>query len=221
MTEPGVKIAAACSVLLGGILVALMFRHDLSGAGTEVPGNRDALVLGNRLRPSQVGGPVPGREHSRHESPFSAPAAAGAGGRSVTVVTPTYPGEAPPELARDYPGSSLPPAGHFHVPPNEPGTSGWGTSITLPLASRRPPLMRTHKIADGDTLEILAERYLGSADRYAEIYEANRDVLPSSVLLPIGVQLKIPPLDCQAPQSSGLFPQRVLVPIAPRTAGED
>ena len=194
MTEPGVKIAAACSVLLGGTLVALMFRHNPSGAGTEVPGNRDALVLGNWLQPSQAGGPVPGRENSRHESPPSAPAAAGVGGRNVTVVTPTHPSEAPPELARDYPGSSLPSAGRFHVPPNEPGTSGWGTSIMLPLVPRPAPSMRTHKIADGDTLEILAERYLGSADRYAEIYEANRDVLPSSVLLPIGVQLKIPPL---------------------------
>jgi nucleoid-associated protein YgaU len=62
-----------------------------------------------------------------------------------------------------------------------------------------PPL-RTHKIVDGDTLEALASAYLGSADRWLEIYELNRHVLPSPALLPIGVQLKIPPLGPQAAQ---------------------
>jgi nucleoid-associated protein YgaU len=50
----------------------------------------------------------------------------------------------------------------------------------------------THKIGDGDTLSGLAARYLGRADRYLEIYNANRDVLRSPDLLPIGKVLKIP-----------------------------
>ena len=52
--------------------------------------------------------------------------------------------------------------------------------------------MRTHKIVDGDTLSRLAQRYLGSADRYQQIYEANRDVLRSPDLLPIGKVLRLP-----------------------------
>jgi len=51
---------------------------------------------------------------------------------------------------------------------------------------------RTHKIIDGDSLPALARRYLGRSDRFLEIYEANRHVLPSPDLLPIGAELTIP-----------------------------
>lgn len=50
-----------------------------------------------------------------------------------------------------------------------------------------------HLIADGDTLSNLAVRYLGSASRYLEIYEANREVLKNPDVLPIGRRLRIPP----------------------------
>lgn len=49
-----------------------------------------------------------------------------------------------------------------------------------------------HRIVDGDTLSGLAQRYLGSSKRFTEIFEANRDQLPSPDLLPIGVVLRIP-----------------------------
>ncbi len=52
-----------------------------------------------------------------------------------------------------------------------------------------------HTIADGDTLSMLAKRYLGRGDRYLEIFEYNRQTLSSPDLLPIGVVLKIPPRD--------------------------
>lgn len=55
------------------------------------------------------------------------------------------------------------------------------------------PETRSHKVRDGDTLESIALRYLGQATRAAEIYEANRDLLRDPALLPIGVQLRIPP----------------------------
>lgn len=50
----------------------------------------------------------------------------------------------------------------------------------------------THKVVDGDTLSMLAARYLGKADRYLEIYERNRPLLSSPDLLPIGTTLVIP-----------------------------
>jgi nucleoid-associated protein YgaU len=53
---------------------------------------------------------------------------------------------------------------------------------------------RSHEIADGDTLVRLAERYLGRADRGQELFEYNRDVLSNPNVLPIGKQLRIPPL---------------------------
>jgi nucleoid-associated protein YgaU len=58
---------------------------------------------------------------------------------------------------------------------------------------------RPHKIVDGDTLADLAERYLGRADRWIEIYEANRDVLPSPDVLPLGITITIPPPRTGAP----------------------
>lgn len=50
----------------------------------------------------------------------------------------------------------------------------------------------SHKIVDGDTLTALAERYLGSSQRWAELFEHNRAVLKSPDLLPIGRILQIP-----------------------------
>jgi nucleoid-associated protein YgaU len=55
-----------------------------------------------------------------------------------------------------------------------------------------PPAETRHRVIDGDTLPDLAERYLGDAGRAGAILEANRDVLASPELLPIGAMLRIP-----------------------------
>jgi nucleoid-associated protein YgaU len=57
-------------------------------------------------------------------------------------------------------------------------------------ASTRP---RQYTLRDGDTLEKLAERFLGSRARSAEIYEANRRQLARPDLLPVGTTIMIPP----------------------------
>jgi nucleoid-associated protein YgaU len=54
------------------------------------------------------------------------------------------------------------------------------------------PVETRHRVIDGDTLEALAQRYLGDAGRAPEIFEANREVLSEPELLPIGAVLKIP-----------------------------
>jgi hypothetical protein len=58
------------------------------------------------------------------------------------------------------------------------------------LSSPQPA--RRHEIVDGDTLAELAQRYLGSSDRWTEIYQANRQALSDPELLPIGLELVIP-----------------------------
>ena len=63
----------------------------------------------------------------------------------------------------------------------------------LPITTPADQTARTHRVVDGDTLPALAERYLGSAARAEEIYQANRDVLSDPELLPIGAELKLPP----------------------------
>jgi nucleoid-associated protein YgaU len=62
--------------------------------------------------------------------------------------------------------------------------------MKLPLVA---PAMRRHRVTDGDSLERLAERYLGSPERAAEIFDANRDVLTAADLLPLGRIIRIPP----------------------------
>lgn len=62
-----------------------------------------------------------------------------------------------------------------------------------PASLPTPP--RQHRITDGDSLEQLAIRYLGSRERAGEIYEMNRDVLASSDLLPLGRIIRIPPAE--------------------------
>jgi nucleoid-associated protein YgaU len=52
---------------------------------------------------------------------------------------------------------------------------------------------RTYVLRDGDTLEKLAERFLGSPARAVELYEANRPYLTQPDLLPVGVTIMIPP----------------------------
>jgi nucleoid-associated protein YgaU len=82
----------------------------------------------------------------------------------------------------------------------------------------------THKVADGDTLAQLAQHYLGSADRWRELYEYNRDVLANPELLPIGAELRIPTAPFSiAQEASPAVPQQSLArtvsqPINPAAA---
>lgn len=111
------------------------------------------------------------------ESPSPAPPV---NPRPATLVKPLNAEKSPPPLSAKYPEAD-PPAS----PPRRPKSD-----LLQPATGPR-----THKIVDGDTLAALAQLYLGSAARAREIFDANRDVLSDPELLPIGVELKIPPTD--------------------------
>jgi nucleoid-associated protein YgaU len=64
--------------------------------------------------------------------------------------------------------------------------------MKLPLSQAA---MRRHRLTDGDSLEGLAERYLGDARRANEIFEVNREILPAADLLPLGKIIRIPASD--------------------------
>jgi nucleoid-associated protein YgaU len=96
------------------------------------------------------------------------------------------------------------------VPPRRPSATVLAPLATphsatlVGLAGNRPAPRPTsppvrHRIVDGDTLPQLAQRYLGSAERQGEIFEANRGVLSSPDLLPIGAMLKIPAPESNSP----------------------
>lgn len=116
--------------------------------------------------------------------------------RVPNQLTPVQDLGAPPEMAAGFPDSSFS-AG------NRPGVNG--TLIGAQLGGSAPAKpweapsadgeggVRSHRVADGDTLSKLAQRYLGSGARYLEIFEFNRGTLQTPNVLPIGATLRIPP----------------------------
>jgi nucleoid-associated protein YgaU len=81
----------------------------------------------------------------------------------------------------------------FTSPSPEDGPASRLQVVVQEAASEDDDGPRTHTIIDGDSLAKLAERFLGDARLSDEIYQANRDVLKSPDLLPIGVDIKLPP----------------------------
>lgn len=76
--------------------------------------------------------------------------------------------------------------------------------------------LRTHLVIDGDTLTRLADRYLDDSDRSTEIYRLNRDVLTNPELLPIGVELRIPPRELIGDSVASRTPTNGLAAVDPR-----
>lgn len=118
-----------------------------------------------------------------------------------------------PKMADAYPAAGsrapLPPKPDPTGPPSRLTSSAGHVQVQSPTdgpppAEAEAPTPRTetskiperpeelfHEVRDGDTLESLATRYLGSPDRAGEIFEANRESLQSADLLPIGLRLRI------------------------------
>jgi nucleoid-associated protein YgaU len=67
-------------------------------------------------------------------------------------------------------------------------------SSTEEFAYRQPTSRqaRTHIVDSGDTLSGISLKYYGTTSRWADIFEANRDKLPSSDRVTAGVELVIP-----------------------------
>ncbi len=195
--DRGLKIALASGVLLGGITLALMFRHQSPRSASPTLSS-ERLVLREKMEL-----PISARDTmkrpARHgnASPTMSPRVT-ASRPAATILTPLAPSQSPPVLARDY--------------PHTPGNSRWGTSIGLRLpGTNHATTVRRHTVQDGDTLESLAKQHLGDAHRAMEIYDANRDVLSNPDVLPIGVEIKMPPQRRNAPPPPP--PERPLVAI--------
>lgn len=177
MSDPAVKTAMALCVIMLGVCAALLFRRDRPQTAPAGASAEEQLLLRFRNEASNRS------RTGRRSASSPAAAAAAAPSRPATIVTPLDCREPPPSLPQEYP-----------EPTGAPGAR-WGTSMEmmLPIATADEDATRAHTIVDGDTLASLAQRYLGSAVRADEIYQANRQVLAAPNLLPIGVELKIPP----------------------------
>jgi len=205
--DRGVKIVVACCVLGAGIAGAMLFRHPSPPPVPRRLETPDGLVL--RQETDAEVAPPPASDRLTARIGPSAPVASRSprSTRSSSDSIPPSPGEPPPppSMAKSYPPLRerlIPFADRF------PGTEGL-------QSERADGRRRTHKIADGDTLADLAERYLGDAGRSLEIYEANRELLPSPGVLPIGVEIRIPPHDKADPASRNGRQEPGLGPVAP------
>jgi len=77
--------------------------------------------------------------------------------------------------------------------PTRPGVVAAASASAAPAAAApAPPAPRTHVVVEGDTLTKIARKYYGSAGRWEDILNANRDVVKDEKSLVVGSTLKIP-----------------------------
>lgn len=190
MMDPAVKTALAVCILLIGFCLAQLFRHERPPSQTPQPESSvEQLLIPHKPFPQST---KKADAKTRKQS-LSETEAAQAVRRNTEL--PGFPPEAvilnagqsdePPPLPKEYPGetSDMRPSALRPLRP-----------IPFALLARPESEQRIHRVVDGDTLPALAERYLGDTSRWEEIFAANRDVLTDPRLLPIGVELKLPPL---------------------------
>ncbi len=213
--HPQVKIALAMLLLIGGAVGAFVFRKPVPATSTtDAPLIADRAARANLPETPLEEPAVEPHLVGRIDSLDAADTAPGAGPwHADTASGDSHAGG----LATDdtMPGSEDMPSSAPWRQSQQSGVPRHRVSARSDLAEAgaNRPLPRTHRIVDGDTLSGLAARYLGRADRFGEIYEANRDVLRSPDVLPLGALLKIPSAEEPPPIQVG-----PMVPISRESA---
>lgn len=226
--DRGVKIALAALVFLVGTSFAFLYRRPLPDSSLDKPSEASRLVLrGPRWNGPQAtyksrstfsGAKTefpsvkPTKAPNSHDGSDVSTLGCASPPLKATVLSPIDTGQPPPPLARVFPR---------HENSDE---SRWGAAIglRLPMGEKRPTLgPRVHRVVDGDTLEDLAARFLGDATRAGEIFGANRRLLSDPNVLPLGVELTIPPqqsfsITPSSPSGpEGFLPDKPVVPVVP------
>jgi LysM repeat protein len=183
MNDPAVKVALAISVLVGGVFIAIVFWPVYSMPPGAMAQMNTPLNLQHQKQLSlpsimQEQAPVSVLLTEQKSTALSTLS------QCPTVLSPLGPMQPAPNSPPSYPSTT------------STNSARWGMPIDLmPTVARLADVPPVHKIVDGDTLGDIAARYLGSAARAMEIFEANRDLLTDPELLPIGAELKIPARD--------------------------
>ncbi len=69
---------------------------------------------------------------------------------------------------------------------------GWENEIVADIQAERADVFGVHVVSSGDTLSKLAKQYLGSANRYMDIFNANKGELTDPNVIKVGQKLTIP-----------------------------
>jgi LysM repeat protein len=70
--------------------------------------------------------------------------------------------------------------------------SGWESEVAANIKVKDTSIYGRYEVRKGDTLSKIAERLLDKANRYTEIFEANKDILKNPDQIQPGQVLKIP-----------------------------
>ena len=193
------KLLVVAIVVAVGVVAGVLFRKSPDAAVEESATEREIATIVERT-PAISEKPAPASHLVGRIDPAeqSAPAQVPVGPR----------GSAPVNLA-------APSGGISAIPTSTLATPSAAPPVAVSPSSGTYNEVRRHKVADGDTLTGLAVKYLGSADRYREIYDLNREMLTNPDLLPIGSELKIPVVGSTIATSNNVD-SRPMVPVAPR-----
>lgn len=66
------------------------------------------------------------------------------------------------------------------------------TDISADLKVANTSYFHVHKVSKGENLSVIAKKYLGNANKYMDVFNANKDILKNPDLIQIGQELKIP-----------------------------
>ena len=68
----------------------------------------------------------------------------------------------------------------------------WANEIVADIQAERKDIHGVHTVVAGDTLSKIAKIYLGDANAYMKLFEANRDILKDPNQIKVGQAIKIP-----------------------------
>jgi len=69
---------------------------------------------------------------------------------------------------------------------------GWENEVVADIKATRTDVYGYHTVKSGDTLSGIAKKLLGNANRYMEIFNANKDQLTDPDKIKVGQKLVIP-----------------------------
>lgn len=164
----GIRLLIVLGILVAGLCAAWPFRQDPPAAPQPPPAAISPNLL-PRGRDVTLEAAPPGEASPAVDLAEYSPAPVRTA--SVTIERPDLSLLAPP------------PAMPAAFDPAEP---------VVPQSLPPRAAIRTYRLRDGDTLEWVAQRFLGAPSRADELFELNRDVLARADLLPVGVTIKIP-----------------------------
>ncbi len=84
------------------------------------------------------------------------------------------------------------------APAARPDFSNVQSGVTTDARVVEPVAAATYTVAKGDSLSKIAKKTLGNANRWREIFDANRDQIANPDLIQPGQVLKLPATDSKA-----------------------